>query len=269
MAYVLARMPATFGSIKYVLNELKNRYNGRIHSILDIGSGPGTTMWAASEVFPEAKITLLEQDSSLIALGKRLASKSHHALIKNTQWVAEDVLRREQFPESDLITVSYAMGEWPQSLWSEITKKLWASAKQALIIVEPGTMPGFNVIRHMRQQLINDGAQMVAPCPHTLQCPMPAEDWCHFSVRIERSRMHRHVKGGSLGYEDEKFSYVAVSKSYAELPNARILRHPLKRSGHVSFMLCTKDQGLINKIISRRDGELYKRARHLEWGDTL
>jgi len=34
-------------------------------------------------------------------------------------------------------------------------------------------------------------------------------------------------------------------------------------------MLCTKDQGLINKIISRRDGELYKRARHLEWGYPL
>jgi ribosomal protein RSM22 (predicted rRNA methylase) len=161
------------------------------------------------------------------------------------------------------------LGEWPQALRSEIVKKLWDSAKQALIIIEPGTMPGFDIIRQTRQQLIDLGAAMIAPCPHTLKCPMPQDDWCHFSVRIERSRLHKQIKEGSLGYEDEKFSYIAVAKLPVDLPDARILRHPLKRSGHVSFALCTKNQGLVTKIISRRDGDLYKQARHLEWGDTI
>lgn len=270
IAYILARMPATFGAVKYVLNELKNRYSSSFNSVLDLGAGPGTAMWALSEIFPSvAEITMLEQDSSLINLGKKLASKSNHPLIKKAKWLQADVLKQDKFPESDLIIVSYAMGEWPLSITSELVKKLWASARQALVIVEPGTMPGFGVIRQVRQQLIELGAEMIAPCPHTLKCPMPVNDWCHFSVRIERSRQHRLAKGGTLGYEDEKFSYVAVAKSSVELPEARILRHPLKRSGHVSFVLCTKESGIVNKIISRRDGELYKEARHLEWGDTL
>lgn len=52
LAYVLARMPATFGAIKYVLNELKTRYSEDFHTVLDVGAGPGTAMWATSEVFP-------------------------------------------------------------------------------------------------------------------------------------------------------------------------------------------------------------------------
>lgn len=269
-AYVLARMPATFGALKYVLQEIKNRLNEDIHSILDVGSGPGTSLWASSEVFPEAcEMTLLEQDDALITLGKKLTMKSPHALIKNAKWVPADILQQERFPESDLVIVSYSMGEWPQESWSEVIKKLWSSARKALVVVEPGTMYGFSVIRPVRQYLIELGGRMIAPCPHTLQCPMPENNWCHFSVRIERSSMHRKIKSGSLGYEDEKFSYVAVSKSSVELPEARILRHPQKHSGHISFMLCTKHHGLQNKIISRRDGELYKQARHLEWGDTF
>lgn len=269
-AYVLSRMPATFGAVKYVLNELKNRCNLPFHTVLDVGAGPGTAMWAASEIFSSAReITMLEQDSSLIALGKKLASKSNHPFIQQAQWLQGDVLRQERFPENDLITVSYTMGEWEPTIASEIVKKLWSSTKKALVIIEPGTMLGFGLIRKLRQQLIDLGAHMVAPCPHTLNCPMPENDWCHFTTRIERSRLHKLAKGGSLGYEDEKFSYVVFAKSDFDLPDARILRHPLKRSGHVSLTLCTKCDGLIKKTISRRAGELYKKARNLEWGDIL
>ncbi len=270
MAYILARMPATFGAIRYTLNELKPHFSSVFNSILDIGSGPGTVMWAVSEVFPHAtEIRMLEQDAFLIALGKKLALKSDRLFIKQAKWIQNDIFKWQEIPESDLITISYAMGEWRQAAWSDMIKKLWSKARYAMLIVEPGTMLGFSVIRQVRQQLIDLGAYMVAPCPHTLACPMPENDWCHFNVRIERSRAHRHVKEGSLGYEDEKFSYVAVAKTSVDLPQARILRHPIKHKGHTSFVLCTKDNGIMNKIISRRDGELYKKARDLEWGDIL
>lgn len=270
MAYVLARMPATFAAIQYVLNEIKVRLGSGFNSILDLGAGPGTALWAISEIFPDIRIiTMLEQDQGLINLGKKLSSHSESILHKQALWMQKNIMLQETFPENDLSIVSYSMGEWPQEKLSEIVKKLWASTKQALVIIEPGTMQGFDVIRKVRQQLIDEGANMIAPCPHTLKCPMPENDWCHFSTRIQRSSLHKHVKGGSLGYEDEKFSYVAVSKVPVPLPEARILRHPSKHSGHISFSLCTKDHGLENKTISRRNGELYKLARDLEWGDTL
>ena len=110
---------------------------------------------------------------------------------------------------------------------------------------------------------------MAAPCPHALACPMVGGDWCHFAARLERTALHRKLKGGSLGYEDEKFSYVAFSKEVVELPPSRILSEPARHSGHVSLKLCTKAEGLQQPIISKKQGELYKQSRKAAWGDPF
>ena len=43
-------------------------------------------------------------------------------------------------------------------------------------------------------------------------------DWCHFTQRLPRSRAHKQIKGAELPFEDEKFSYVALTRA----PVARI-----------------------------------------------
>ena len=83
-----------------------------------------------------------------------------------------------------------------------------------LVIIEPGTPSNFDLIARIRRDLIASGAHLVAPCPHEDECPMAiANDWCHFSVRLERTSEHRQMKGGALGYEDEKFSVPRVLKA--------------------------------------------------------
>lgn len=109
---------------------------------------------------------------------------------------------------------------------------------------------------------------MIAPCPHMEKCPMKGSDWCHFSIRLDRSQEHRQLKGAKLGFEDEKYSYVAFGKGKYALARGRILRHPQKRSGHVTFKVCATD-GLIEETISRKQGALYKRARKANWGDVF
>ena len=64
----------------------------------------------------------------------------------------------------------------------------------------------------MARGLAAAGAHVIAPCPHAADCPLAAADWCHFAQRIERTKIHRSVKGAELGYEDEKFSYIAVAR---------------------------------------------------------
>ncbi len=97
---------------------------------------------------------------------------------------------------------------------------------------------------------------------------MEGKGWCHFSKRLQRTKFHKLIKEGDLGYEDEKFSYIAASKVPAQPYNARILATPEKPGGHSRFLPCTA-QGLQQKILSKRDGEIYKAARKLDWGDVL
>lgn len=90
----------------------------------------------------------------------------------------------------------------------------------------------------------------------------------HFAVRLPRTRLHRAAKASDLAYEDEKFSYVVLSRTPGARQYSRIIRHPQVRKGHVSLELCTAD-GVKTVVISRRDGDLYSRARKASWGDVF
>src|SRR5215472_4178787 len=71
-AYLVTRMPATYAAVYAVLRETKERMPAlEVRSLLDLGAGPGTAMWAAAEIFGElAQATLIEQSSSFIKLGQ-------------------------------------------------------------------------------------------------------------------------------------------------------------------------------------------------------
>lgn len=267
-AYIAARLPATAGVAYHVLDLIRGRMPDRyMGNFLDLGAGPGSVMWAAAEVFPEIEqMTLIDQDTELAAIGQRLASHSNHSSIRTAYWKQGDLSSINSLPTHDLVVFSYSIGELSSTASSKILEVAWNACKNVLVVIEPGTPVGFERIRTVRSELIALGGHLIAPCPHAHGCPMEKGNWCHFSQRIERSSLHRQIKEGSLGYEDEKFSYVAFSKTPITLPEGRILRHPLKRSGHVHFTLCAKE-GLEDKIISKKTPDTYKYARKLEWGD--
>lgn len=69
-----------------------------------------------------------------------------------------------------------------------------------------------------------------------------------------------------MPYEDEKFCYlVALREPVSRQNMARVIRKPLRKSGHVILDLCTAD-GLQRKTVSRRDKEHYKEATKLSLG---
>lgn len=269
-AYAVSRMPATYSVVRRALKELYKRIPSlAINSLLDLGCGPGTAVWAVADVFPElGKATLIERDAQLIAMGKRFAAKSEHPAVSKAEWLQGNLQSEQPFPAHDLVILSYVIGEFTETVAEELVRRAWQATKQALVVIEPGTPAGFERIRAARAALIASGAHLAAPCPHAEACPMSGGDWCHFAERVERTSRHRQVKGGSLNYEDEKFSYVVGVRQPCALPEARILRHPLKRTGHVCLTLCTK-KGLKQRTVSRKEGDLYKEARKLEWGDEI
>lgn len=267
-AYLAIRVPATFAANLRVFSELRRLApDEELKSIIDLGAGPATAVHAAVEVFPSlTQATLIEMDANIIAVGKRVAEKSSRPVFRSATWRQQNITQG-WFEPHDLVVMSYVLGELSPATTSKIVLRALEVAQSFLVLVEPGTKRGFAMIRDARAALINAGAHICAPCPHALECPMVAAgDWCHFAQRLERTSLHRQIKSGALGHEDEKFSYVIFSRMPLATARARIVRHPQKHSGHVQLMLCTS-QGLQNKTISKSQKEAYRAARKAAWGD--
>ena len=185
------------------------------------------------------------------------------------QWSKLDLRSGLSCEKHDLVVISYTLGELPQATADAVLVKAWKCAGKFLVVIEPGTRRGFAAVNAARSAMIANVAHIFAPCPHASACPMAAAgDWCHFSQRVERTSQHRQLKGGDLGYEDEKFSYVIAAKSNSPSLGARIVRHPGKHSGHIQLALCTPQGRIENRTVTRSSKEAYKRARKAEWGDS-
>jgi ribosomal protein RSM22 (predicted rRNA methylase) len=278
LAYAAVRMPATFAASQAALAEVQRLAPAlEFESLLDLGAGTSAASWATAEVFDSLRqITLIEQDRHLIELGRKLAEASAHQALRSADWRAANLRALSEFPPHDLVVCSYSLGEIEPEAAVKILKAAWLAARQALVIIEPGTMKGFKVVLAARNQLIEAGGFVVAPCPHQNACPLAAgsdldgkeaENWCHFAARFDRSPLHRRLKGGTLGYEDEKFSYVAIAKHAVPPAPARVLRHPLRHAGYTRLQLCAED-GLQAVTVTKRDKQAWRQARKTGWGDA-
>jgi ribosomal protein RSM22 (predicted rRNA methylase) len=269
-AYAAFRLPATFAAVYSALKQAKECSPGwNPKTLLDAGAGPGTAMWAAASLWPDLEhITLLERDEAMINLGKRLCAYSSVPSMLEAEWIKIDIAETDEVFPHDLVVASYVLNEIPESRSQAFIRKLWESTGDTLVVIEPGTPEGFWRIKQAREQLAAAGAKMIAPCPHDKSCPMPESDWCHFAQRVARSRLHRKVKGGELSYEDEKFSFVCMSRTGGRTAQGRVIRHPQVRKGHIRLELCTSE-GLTSIVVTRKDKELFRRTRELQWGSAF
>lgn len=256
LAYLAVRLPGTLAAIIDVLKRVPTHIP--IQSFLDLGAGPGTGWLAATQCFPMLTTgTLIETDQQFIDLGQ-------HLVADRVTWACQ-TLPCPLSPH-DVVLMSYSLGEMPNP--DRIVIDAWRATQQTLVLIEPGTPKGYQLIIQMRDILLSAGAYMIAPCPNAGSCPMHTGDWCHFPARVERSKIHMQLKAGTLGYEDEKYAYLIVSKEPIPLPRGRIIAPPIIHKGHIELSVCT--QGSIKQeIFSKKQGELYKRNKKLRWGDGL
>jgi ribosomal protein RSM22 (predicted rRNA methylase) len=269
LAYALARMPATYAAVTASLNALAElRPDFSPQDLLDVGAGPGTATWAASAAWPSLKrFTSLDANSALRELALDLAHDS--------TWLrAIDYRRGEaratlaEADAADLVIASYLIGELDEAERRTLAEMMWSKTRDTLLVIEPGTPAGHARIIALREQLIASGAHVAAPCPHDGRCPLRQPDWCHFSQRLPRSQAHRQIKGAELPFEDEKFSYVALSRAPVASRPARVLAQPVVGKVEITAKLCATD-GVTTARVPRRDKEAYARARRWRWGDGV
>lgn len=90
LGYLAMRAQATYAQVYGALTAVKELVpSWSPKNILDIGSGPGTAVWAAHEVWPSIhEATCVDENDSLLQLGKEINSSASVAM----HWLRQDVV---------------------------------------------------------------------------------------------------------------------------------------------------------------------------------
>ncbi|MGC1780397.1 MAG: small ribosomal subunit Rsm22 family protein [Xanthobacteraceae bacterium] len=269
LAYLAVRLPATYAAVRASFAAVAQALPDlELKTVLDVGAGPGTAVWAAVDCWPGfAQAWLVEASPIFRAYAEQLMAEIQ---LPSVSWRTMDLTAAAlDCPPCDLVVMAYTLNELPSEVRQDVLQRLWQLTARVFVIVEPGTPSGWQRIVAARRFLIESGAHVIAPCPHGYACPLHPPDWCHFSQRVARSRRHRQAKNAQLSWEDEKYSYLAVSRRPASAGSARVIARPRKAGGHVTLKLCRPDGSASEQLFSRRDGALFKRAWRKTWGSSL
>ncbi|KAK9067931.1 hypothetical protein SSX86_012042 [Deinandra increscens subsp. villosa] len=252
IAYVASRMPAVFSACHRVLTEVKRRLpNFEPTRVLDFGAGTGSAFWALREVWPNVtkSVNLIEPSQSMqragLSLIKDLKNLPDIQSYGSIQSLSQNLKNRKDGKKNrkhNLVIASYVLGEIP-SFKDRITivRQLWDLTEDVLVLMEPGTPHGSDIISQARSHILwmekrrsrklakssnqgskdimteKCGAHIVAPCPHDGVCPLDnSGKYCHFVQRLQRTTSQLAYKQSNgiplRGFEDEKFSYVVFRR---------------------------------------------------------
>lgn len=265
--YLSTRMPATYAAVRAALSRAAaaDPELAPIH-VLDIGGGTGAATWAARSVFDSVRSTqLVDVSRAALEMGRTLLSGTEIDVTTAQERIGATAEERP----ADLGLAAYLLGELTEPDRDRAVALL-ASSAPVVAVVEPGTTAGFGRLLRARDQLLASGRRILAPCPHEDACPLAgsSRDWCHLAVRLPRTATHRAVKGGELGYEDEKYCYVVAGPRPPVSRTGTILRHPQIRGGHLRLTVCSPGGAVVPVVVAKHDQSRYRSARRAGWGDA-
>ncbi|CAG8727945.1 6181_t:CDS:10, partial [Gigaspora rosea] len=240
LAYVSGYLPITYGPIYNVLYELSTRLpDFSPKNVMDFGTGPGTVIWAAHEIWGSNIENFLGIDISEAMLRMAENILSYQNKIQNIEF--KKYITYDPKTRYDLVVSAFTFNELPNdNIRQSILESLWNKTEDTLVLIEKGTPAGFRIIAEARKKILlsstklqaevnsqvdnhdndsiskltNYGAHVVAPCPHDGECPLiESRNWCHFSQRINRpSYLMQTKKVVGNNYEDSKYSYVILRR---------------------------------------------------------
>ena len=271
ISYSVIRMPATYSAIRTCLEKIIELKAFKINSLLDIGSGTGAAEWAVLDVFDINDIVCLEREKAMRDLSKNYFS--YNEALRNVKFIEADILKEDLNISKDLCILSYMINELSEENRLKVIDKVLKCTNKVLLIVEPGTPEGFKNIRKIRDYAFEKGYEIIAPCTgFNGRCDIPKDDWCASSVRVQRTKIHKYLKDAEVGFEDEKFSYVAINveKDELDLKNniKRILRHPKIQNGRIEVKTCLQGE-IKEEIITKKNKEEFKSLKKKSVGDIL
>ncbi len=250
--YLLSRMPATYAVCLSLFCALKQQgFLGEIKTAFDVGSGTGAGFYALREFDENIEVSLFERDSNMLKTFKSLEPDKE---VENFD------LAKDDFGQTaDLVMTSFVLSELGENERILAAKKLFDASEKYLLIIDTGTPKVWKQLMNLKSQIELFGGKLLAPC-RAKECSLK-NDYCQFFARVERSSLHKQVKNANLSYEDEKYFYLLFSKEETNKSEGdRIIRRPVIKPNTVSLLLCTEN-GVIKKDFSKKDKNLFKKAK--------
>jgi ribosomal protein RSM22 (predicted rRNA methylase) len=293
LGYAALIMPATYAQLRGAMAATAARIPGWAPAtMLDLGSGPGTALWAAVAQWPSLRsLAAWEREPALIKLGRNLA-KSGGALpiraasweridlrtIGNDQRGSEDAQERRgegavdryaiRATQYDLVVLGHVLNELEPSAQRQVVAAAWDLTAGLLLIAEPGTSAAFEVVRTARDVLLGAGARTIAPCAHDKPCPLQ-NDWCHFPQRLKRPDFQRRAREAPSEWEDSKFAYAALARFPPAAPIwGRVIREPTSNKAYAEATISSRD-GVARYRALKRHREAFRYVKQLDWGAAL
>jgi ribosomal protein RSM22 (predicted rRNA methylase) len=274
LGYAALILPATYAQLRGAMAAAALRVpTWAPKTLLDLGSGPGTALWAAAEQWPTLRrVTAWERETAFIALGRSLAGASDSAAVRGAVWERADLLQgaghKGRSERYDLVVLGHVLNELPANERARVVAEAWEYTAGLLLVVEPGTPTAFAVVREARDALLGAGAQTIAPCAHDAPCPL-RDDWCHFPQRIWRPAFQRRARGAPSQWEESKFSYAAMARFGQERPIwGRVIREPTSNKAYAEATISARE-GIVRHRTLKRHREAYRWTQDLAWGQAL
>lgn len=264
-------MPFTHAPILRILQEIRQRIpEFQPKSLLDFGTGPGTAIWAASEVWPcIEKIVGVDVSEPMILLAEKLLNQELARKCEMRRYLTFS----EEKEKFNAVIASFVFQEISDERMKILTlQNLLQYAQDFFIVVERGTPMGFDTVKELRELVLSERKDfhVFAPCAHDKQCPLTT-GWCHFKQRVQLTPLQQELFAYKDNYEDQKFSYVVFRRGEREGEHSfwpRIVNSPLKRGEHVLLDVCDKEGDLKRFVASKSQGKsIYYDARKSKWGD--
>lgn len=266
LAYSAMILPATYAqAYRAIQMTLPHIDISRCQNVLDIGSGPGTVLWALHTLAPHiSERTGVERDTNFIEIAQHVCQQ----FMGTTTFIAQDITTNKHWQPHDLVVIGHVLNELSPAQRANVITEAWQATRNTLIIIEPGTSEFFTIIQQARQQLITLGAHIAAPCTHHADCRMGGDDWCHFGQKIARPDFQRHARAVQVGWEESKVSFVAATRYPAHHRGQRVIHDPTLHKGYIELSVCNQN-GIQQHHTLKRNKAEYSQARRLGWGDIL
>jgi hypothetical protein len=154
-----------------------------LHGSYDFGVGLGASSLALQTVRKNKQNDFVFQcfDSSTVPLQILQQSIKQNSFWQNIEPLRTAQLKSSMDLSQTLIISSYSMTELPEL-------PAWMVDAQALMIIEPSTQTDGRKLMSLRQQLIDQGFYIWAPCTHQQLCPLLNQsktDWCHDRIHLQ------------------------------------------------------------------------------------